>query len=83
MICGEKGTAKSLVQNRDGRTGCTNAALGVAACRAVLANTLAMVLAHMDGWLHRGDANKGSRHGVMANAGKSGMARQGNADQAM
>ena len=40
-----------------------------------LQNTL--ILAHMEMDGHRGKRKKGSRHGVMAEAGKRGMARQG------
>ena len=54
-----------------------------AACRAVLAtHTEGDPGAHGDGDTEV-NANNGSRHGVMAEAGKQGMARQGNADQQM
>ena len=57
--------------------GCKNTKKdGVAAFRAVLANKLKeMVLAHMV-MVTQGQCKKGSRHGVMAEAGKQDMARQ-------
>ena len=52
-----------------------------AACRAVLAK-LAVPGAHGDGWTQGQTQTRASRHGVMAEAGKRGMARQVHAEQA-
>ena len=52
-----------------------------AACRAVLAK-LDVPGAHGDGWTQGQTQTRASRHGVMAEAGKRGMARQVHAEQA-
>ena len=52
-----------------------------AACRAVLVK-LDVPGAHGDGWTHGQTQTRASRHGVMAEAGKRGMARQVLAEQA-
>ena len=52
-----------------------------AACRAVLAK-LNVPGAHGDGWTQGQTQTRASRHGVMAEAGKLGMARQAHAEQA-
>ena len=52
-----------------------------AACRAVLTE-LDGPGAHGDGWTQGQTQTRASRHGVMAEAGKLGMARQAHAEQA-
>ena len=52
-----------------------------AACRAVLAK-LDGPGTHGDGWTQGQTQTGASRHGVMAEAGKLGMARQAHAEQA-
>ncbi len=65
----------------DGRKTKTSMMDARAACRAVLAK-LDVPGAHGDGWTQGQTQTRASRHGVMAEAGKRGMARQVHAEQA-